>query len=431
MLTAPVMSTRPRLPVRWHTATLRNVTVILARPFLESLYRDTITALHPGESVRRGLAMIWGVQPPGAPLHLLALGKAASAMSHAALRWVDEHPTVSVIGGLSVAHADNQTNLAPLLTVVGDHPTPGERSLEAAEAADEYIREHVRAGDHVLVLLSGGASSLIGAPRATMPLAEFAATCNALLGSGLNINQINRQRRQLARWGGGRLGAALQARGATVEVLVISDVIGDELSAIGSGPCIPDAGDGSPPIPHHVLLNNQTARSIVTALARERGAQAMAVDDPLHGDVQLCAERITLALLTHASQARRGGAISAPRVVCWGGEPTVTLPGPDAPPGGRMQMLAMLIAQHLHEVGKDADAISVLCAGTDGRDGPTNAAGAVVDAQTWAAMRAVGPEPERDLAAFRSHNALRAVQATVPAFVSATNVNDLVVAWVG
>jgi glycerate 2-kinase len=106
----------------------------------------------------------------------------------------------------------------------------------------------------------------------------------------------------------------------------------------------------------------------------------------------------------------------------------VTLPGPDAPPGGRMQLLAMLIAKQLHEAGRDAHGITVLAAGTDGRDGATDAAGGVVDARTWAAMRAVGREPERDLAAFRSADALRAVQATVPAFVSGTNVNDLVVA---
>ena len=407
------------------------MTFILARPFLETLYRDTITALHPGESVRSGLAAIWGAHPPGAPLHILAIGKAAATMSHAALRWIDAHPAVSVAGGLSVAHAGNELDLAPLLSVVGDHPTPGERSIEAADAVDEYIREHVRAGDHVLVLLSGGASALIGAPRDPMTLSEFAATCNALLGSGLSINQINRQRRQLSRWGGGRLGAALQARGASVQVLVISDVIGDELSAIGSGPCVPDTGNGRPPIAHHVLLSNQTARGIVTALARERGALAVAVDDPLHGDVQLCAERITLALLTHASQARLGGATNAPRVICWGGEPTITLPATNPPPGGRMQALAMSIARLLHDAGDDAAGITILAAGTDGRDGPTDAAGAIIDSHTWDAMRKSGRTPEDDLSTFHSHDALAAVRALIPAFVSGTNVNDLVIALVG
>ncbi|MDZ7631228.1 MAG: DUF4147 domain-containing protein [Gemmatimonadaceae bacterium] len=400
------------------------------RPFLDALYRDTLVALHPERAVHQTLDGLWGDGTPSGPVHLLGLGKASHLMCVSALRWLDEHDAPTVAGGVCVTHDEQAVAPGPLRLLVGDHPTPGPRSLAAADAVGEYIALHVHDGDHVLVLLSGGTSSLIGAPTEGMSFEVFAATSDALLRSGLSINQINRQRRQLSRWGGGRLGTALQARGARVQVLVISDVIGDELAAIGSGPCMPDAGGSAPPIPHHVIGSNRAAREMVVRLAKERGVIPLLVAEPLHGDVAICAERISLALLTHASQARSGGVSHLPRLICWGGEPTVILSGLSAPPGGRMQALSLTLARLLHDAGDDARSITVLAAGTDGRDGATDAAGAIVDARTWSAIRSLARTPEQDLAAFRSHDALAAVHALLPAFASGTNVNDLVIALV-
>ncbi|MBC7842508.1 MAG: DUF4147 domain-containing protein [Gemmatimonadaceae bacterium] len=399
------------------------------RQFLDTLYRDTIAALHPGRAVAEALDARHARNGRGAPVHLLGLGKAAPAMCAAALQWHAEHQR-AVDGGVCIAHDTGGISIAPLPMIIGDHPVPSTRSHHAAAALGAYIDARVREDHDVIVLLSGGTSALIGAPRAGMSTETYDATMAALVASGLSITAINRERRRLSRWAGGQLGVALQARGANVDVLAISDVLGDDPASIGSGPCVTPESAESPTIPHHIIGNNQRARATVVSLALERRMTATQVDDPLHGDVQQCADRIALALRTFASTARTGASAHLPRLVCWGGEPTVTLPGPDAPRGGRMQALAMLIAKQLHDAGRDAHGITVLAAGTDGRDGATDAAGAVVDAHTWSAMRSVGRAPEHDLSAFRSHEALHAVHATVPAFVSGTNVNDLVIALI-
>ena len=412
-----------------HVAKLSHVTRTDSAQLLEHLYRDTITALHPGRAVRDALDRTFTLDTTlGGALHIIALGKAAAPMASAALEWcVAQH--FSVKGGVCVTHDEPANGLAPLHVCIGDHPTPSTRSAAAAAALGGYIASHVDQGDRVLVLLSGGTSSLIGAPLDGSDHAEYLATTRALVASGLDINQINAQRRQLSRWGGGRLGAALQARGATVTVLLISDVIGDDLASIGSGPCIPERGDTAQPITHHVIADNHVARDTVVRLARERGMIAQAIDEPLLGDVDCCAERIALVLLTHASAARHGSVRHKPRLICWGGEPTVPVPI-DAPPGGRMQALALTVARRLHDAGDAAIRLTLLAAGTDGRDGATNAAGAIVDSRTWAAIRDLARSPERDLATMRSHDALAAVGALIPAFTSGTNVNDLVIGLV-
>ncbi len=405
------------------------MTVLSPRLLLDTLYRDTVAALQPERAVHLALDTTIDRFGTTTPVHLIGLGKAAVAMCGAAMSWHASHG-MSIASGLCVTHVMPEEEFAPLAFILGDHPIPGTRSAAAAAMLSAYIEARINHGDRVLVLLSGGTSALIGAPRGDMSLAEYAATTTALLGSGLSINQINRQRRQLSRWGGGRLGEALQARGATVEVLAISDVLGDDLASIGSGPCIPDHVDAATRIPHYVISDNRVARNAVVAQARTHGLTATAIDEPLYRDVTPCAERIVLALLTHASHARGGNASRGPNLFCWGGEPTVSLIGTDAPPGGRMQALALNIAHRLHEVGADARGITVLAAGTDGRDGATDAAGAIVDALTWSGLRAINRNPERDLATFRSHDALASVNALIPSFASGTNVNDLVIALV-
>jgi glycerate 2-kinase len=404
---------------------LTDMPVADARTFLESLFHDTVAALHPAGAVRQALDQRAAMGAPEAPVHLIGLGKAAPAMCAAALQWHAERQR-SVSGGICVSHDPGGVSIAPLPLVLGDHPVPGIRSHQAATALGAFIDARVRPGDAVIVLLSGGTSALIGAPREGMSTEEYDRTVAALIASGLSITAINRERRKLSRWGGGQLGLALTARGATVEVFAISDVPGDDPASIGSGPCVVP-GDAAT-IPHHIISTNATARRTAAALAMDRGATALQVSEALHGDVAQCAERIGLALRTFASKARSGQTGMQSRLICWGGEPTVALPGPSAPPGGRMQALALLLARQLHEAGADADGITVLCAGTDGRDGATDAAGAIVQRHTWEAIRAAGRSPEHDLEHFESHAALQAAKATLPAYASGTNVNDLVLA---
>ncbi len=397
------------------------------RQLLETIYRDAIDALQPGPAVETALGAVYSRGELPGQLHLLAIGKASHTMAAAATRWCLAHD-VQVLGGLCISHVADGEPIAPLDVLHGNHPIPGLDSARAADALGAYVTARVHAGEFVLVLLSGGTSALIGAPIDGMSLEEYAATTEALIGGGLSINAINRERRRLSRWARGRLGEALQARGAHVDVLVISDVIGDDLASIGSGPCIPDPTSDAPPIPHRIIGSNRTARELVLAAAQRSGLTPVRVDEPLRGDVGYCAERIALVLRTHGMHARTGA--HAHKLVCWGGEPTVTLPGPHAPPGGRMQALALALAKELHTAGADARSITILAAGTDGRDGATDAAGAVVDGRTWSAIRSVGRTPEHDLASYHSHQALSLVGALIPAFASGTNVNDLVIALV-
>ncbi len=417
----------PPLRCRPYRATLTFVTTPTPRQLLETIYHDAIAALQPEPAVASALDAVYGPGHWPPSIHVVAIGKASHTMAAAALEWCAAKQ-VQVLGGLCIAHVAGGAPLGPLTMLTGNHPIPGPDSATAAEGVGTYIAERVRERDAVLVLLSGGTSALIGAPLAGLSPDEYASTTEALIGGGLSINAINRERRRLSRWARGRLGEALQARGATVEVLVISDVIGDDLASIGSGPCIPDATSDAPPIPHRIISSNRAARELVLAAAQRNGLTPVRVDEPLRGDVGYCAERIALVLRTHAMHARTGS--HAHKLVCWGGEPTVTLPGPHAPPGGRMQALALALAKELHNAGADARSITILAAGTDGRDGATDAAGAVVDGRTWSAIRSVGRAPEHDLASYQSHQALSLIGALVPAFASGTNVNDLVIALV-
>ena len=445
---------------------------IAPRQFLDSLFRDTIAALQPFRAVHEALDALdhrldGGAARSAAPttrVHLIGTGKAAVSMTQAALEWCTTHD-VQPAGGVVIAH-DLSVSLPPSIRLcIGDHPMPDAHSQAAASQLGEYIDREVHASDSVLVLLSGGTSALLGAPRTGLDAQVYRELCAALLTSGLVIGDLNRLRRRLSRWSGGRLGAALQARGATVQVLAMSDVIGDSLAAIGSGPCVPDrstdaeieavvqratldiaertllrqalrdvARDATPAvgryIPHRVVSSSIVAQMDVQVQAASRGAFVSGMQHLLRGEAQVEGEAIAHALLRLAVTAPASTDAAPRHICCWGGEPTVALPMRDVPPGGRMQALALSIARTLAAFPTAAAGITVLAAGSDGRDGTTDAAGAIVDRDTWAAIVRAGRDPAADLAAHRSHDALRAAGVLLPAFVSGINVNDLVIGCV-
>jgi glycerate 2-kinase len=446
------------------------------RELLELLYRDMLHRLNPGDAVTRdGLATAdTTALRQAARRHLLAIGKASAPMASAVVAWCAEN-TSPVHGGICVSHAADAFVPAPISLFIGDHPTPGARSSAAADAIGRYIATEVAAGDHVVVLLSGGTSALIGAPRTGISAEQFARCNDALLGGGLSIDAINAVRRRLSRWSDGRLGDAIQDRGATVEVFLISDVLRGGVAVVGSGPCmrlpdgahdghvsrmgvVPqhaafatllldtlDAAESAPapvqqtrqtriehlPIRHTTVNDSQHATRTIAKLARERGLAAHVMRDPLLDDVAMCAATIARALLdARAQQYAASAPMSTPTLLIWCGEPTVVLPERDAPLGGRMQALALLVARALAAAGDDARGITLLAAGTDGRDGPTDAAGAVISAATWSAIAAAGREPDADVSTWNSSTALASVSALIPAFSSGTNVNDVVVGLV-
>jgi glycerate 2-kinase len=426
---------------------------------------------------------------------VLALGKAAPEMARGAVDALAEAGIVPA-GGLIVA-AHRPSEPAPLPLRVGDHPVPDIGSLAAADAIATAVGA-VAPGDDVLVLISGGTTSLCAAPCAELvaryghPAPAQAAIANAvqvMLDGGLAIHDMNAIRRRLLRWGGGRLATALHARGARmVRVLAISDVLGDDPAVIGSGPCTAESLDhemlltlcdahglrstleidlarvlgmsGSPsgviapPTASHpafarvhteiVARNADAVAAVVRAATAEGVANVEAPPEVLEGDAEQLGRAIVHATMRRARHDDRE------YLVVWGGEPTMRLTDaarvlgdPDdhahandraqheTPLGGRMQALALTAAVELHAASWTerpvASRISVLATSTDGRDGPTDAAGALIDVETALRAQRGGRDPVRDLYRFRSHRALDAAGALLRTGPSGTNVMDVVV----
>jgi glycerate-2-kinase len=202
----------------------------------------------------------------------------------------------------------------------------------------------------------------------------------------------------------------------------------DYLTAVSRG-AIPDTPTASHPAFAHVTArvvgNNRLAVEGAAALAREKGYATEVVDNRLGGDAARAGEAIARRML----EIR--GHMNGRRCVIWGGETTVTIAagsGASIGGGGRCQELALAAARVLHGAGAAASGISILAAGTDGRDGATDAAGAIVDASSWGAMIAAGRDPAQSLASHESNSALRIAGALIGRRETGTNVNDVVIA---
>jgi len=303
----------------------------------------------------------------------------------------------------------------------------------------------------VIALISGGGSALLPAPPPGVSLEDKQALNRCLLGSGLNINMMNAVRQQVSMLKGG--GLLRLAAPAPVTAYILSDVIGDDLRAIASGPTVspiatraevrdlmernglmaslpetirhhlrrPEARTAPPEADNHLIGGN---RESVAAAAAELGPRfaASVVPDPLVGDVG------TAAATIHAALTRTARAGGPPAALIWGGETTVTLRGDGL--GGRNQEMALRLACLM-----DATPVSrpwvFLSAGTDGRDGPTDAAGGIVDPATTARVRAAGGAPETLLARNDSNAALRMADDLLVTGATGTNVADIQVLLLG
>ncbi|MFL5521620.1 MAG: glycerate kinase [Gemmatimonadales bacterium] len=423
---------------------------------LRSLYDAAVAAVNPGPATESALEQ--HASSGTRPLFILALGKAAAPMADAATRFA-RRTGRHIAGGLVVAPDQSAAPDAAVTAARGDHPEPGPASFAAAELLGQ-LAARVGAGDDVWVLLSGGTTSLIGAPRDGFAHAELKEVYARLLASGLDIADMNRIRKRFTRWGGGKLAAALAP--ARVLQLVVSDVIGDDLASIGSGPCVPDpmtAADtrallqrsglwttlptsirtvveateaGTLPetpkpgdavfanVTTSIISSNRLALEAIARRAAELGLASEMVSEPLAGEARTAGASVA-ATLRNYSQARQTQDRTR-RCVIWGGETTVTL-GEDPGLGGRCQELALSAAQTL----AGGDGVTLLAGGTDGRDGPTDAAGAIVDGQTWDAIEAAGRDPASDLDRHDAYHALAAAGVLLQPGLTGTNVMDVVI----
>lgn len=356
---------------------------------------------------------------------VIAAGKASIAMAHSASVTLGEH----VAGGLVVAPERPQVPL-PFETIVGEHPQPGAGSEAAARRA-LAIAAAVPPDALLLVLISGGASSLLALPADGLTLDDKRAATGVLLRSGADIHALNTVRKHLSAIKGGRLAAACAAR--TV-AMVLSDVVGDDLSVIASGPTVADPStysdaftvidrfggrDAYPPaVVAHVIAGSRGERpespkpgaarleraetTLVggrrhamegaAAEARARGYATTVVDDAIVGEARLAGPRFVSEALRLASTMTR------PACVIASGETTVRVLGNGR--GGRNQELVLSAFDSLQASGRACALASV---GTDGIDGPTDAAGAVADSHS--AARAASNSPGWDTSALANNDA--------------------------
>jgi glycerate 2-kinase len=434
------------------------------RNLLVDLYRAATAAAAPGPALAARLEEV--ELDPARRIWILALGKAALPMATTAvdvLRSRGRDPE----GGLIVAPSEDRSPHARVDLARGDHPEPGPGSLAAAEAVGATARR-VGPSDEVWVLLSGGTTSLVGAPEPGVTPAELTAIYTLLLGSGLDITAINRIRKRFSRWGGGKLARALAP--ARVRVYIVSDVIGDDLASIGSGPCVPDpttAADvrallegaalwsripesarkvvsstvsGETPetpkpgdqafarVTFELIASNRLALEAAAKRAAELGLAPRVVETPLAGEASTAGASVAASLLNNCVRLSIPQPSRSPACLIWGGETTVTLGENPTGLGGRSQELALAAARRLEGA---SNGIALLAAGTDGRDGPTDAAGAVVDGATWKRIQTRGRDPARDLAAHDAYPALDAVGALLRPGLTGTNVMDIVIGVCG
>ena len=345
--------------------------------------------------------------PRDVPVWVAAIGKAASAMALGA---------IDALGGSleRLLVITKSGHLAPeLLARPGveahesAHPVPDERSLAAGRRLLEWVGELPPAVSP-LFLVSGGASSLVEVLETGVSLSDLEQLSSRALADGVEIGELNAHRARLSQIKGGRLAGHLAGRPA--RALFISDVPDDDPAVIGSGLLGP-AAEGVDRIERQIIASVDHAMEGVATAAVQRGLTVYRAPERFGGDAARLAASFAHQLLLGDTQVR-----------IWGGESTVVLP-PHPGRGGRNQHLALAAAKLI----QDYPELLLLAAGTDGTDGPTEAAGGLVDADTCARVALAGLDPDDCLFRADSGTALAAADALVRTGPTGTNVADLVI----
>jgi hydroxypyruvate reductase len=388
--------------------------------------------------------------PPGGRVIVVGCGKASAAMAAA----VEDALGDLVTDGLVVVKDGYRAPTRHVELLESGHPVPDARGEAAARAILARVTE-AGAADVVFMLISGGGSALTPAPTPPVTLEEKRAVTRLLLGAGATISELNAVRKHLSRMKGGQLARA--AAPARVVTLVLSDVIGDPLDVISSGPTAADSSTFADAI---AVLRRHAVWEAVPESVRERldsGRAGMIEETPKPGDPIFARVRHHVignnALVTDAAVARasalgyratlltralegearvvagdlitRARALAGPACLVAGGETTVTVRGRGL--GGRCQELALAAAVAID--GRDD--LTVLAAGTDGTDGPTDAAGGVVDGASASRMRDAGVDPRAALEDNDAHRALTASGDLVVSGPTRTNLLDLYIVLQG
>jgi len=418
----------------------------------EAIFRTALEAVDPYRCVS---SFLEGMDLPGRTF-LVGMGKASVQMAKAAEDILGDR----VEGGLVVTKYGHGGELRRIKVLEAGHPVPDEAGMRAAEEILSVARKTGQRGT-LLCLISGGGSALTPLPPEGITLEEKRRTTELLLRCGARIEELNAVRKHLSRIKGGQLAKA--ASPARVVSLVLSDVVGDPLEVIASGPTVPDPttfedciavvrkydiwnelprsvrlrfemgarGDlpetpkpGDPAFSsceNVVVGNNRMALEAARREAERRGYRTLILTSVLRGE----AREVGRVLASVVEEVRKNGEpVRPPACLLSGGETTVTVRGRGK--GGRNQELALAMVRELAGL-KD---VLVLSAGTDGTDGPTDAAGAFVDGRTLRRARKLGLEPDDYLRENDSYNFFEALGDLFVTGPTGTNVMDLQIALI-
>lgn len=405
-----------------------------------SLYNDAkqimTEALHaalPDTAVQKALK---GLDLSGKnKVKLVAVGKAAWQMAQAAQQALGSR----IDGGVVITkHGHGMGDIPGLTVFEAGHPVPDDDTVTATNAALEETTG-LKAQDAVLLLVSGGGSALFEAPK--VPLVELQDITQQLLAAGCDIVEINTVRKRLSHVKGGRF--ALHCAPAQVYAVILSDIIGDPLDMIASGPAYPDTSTTADALRIVERYNLKLSPQAITALQEETPKELSNVTTMVTGSVtQLCLSAAETAkalgytphILTASlrCQAREAGSFlasiaeyhqdtDASLAYILGGETVVHLKGKGK--GGRNQEIALSAVPTLAAC-RDTCIFSL---GSDGTDGPTDAAGGYADDTTLQSMQAAGVDPLTMLDNNDAYHALKAVDGLIMTGPTGTNVNDLTV----
>lgn len=406
----------------------------ILRKHADQIIREAIAAVRPDAAVRRALE---DMSFPGRVL-LVAAGKAAWQMARVASDCLGEHIEAGVV---ITKYGHVMGPIANFHCFEAGHPVPDENSFRATRAALELVAG-LTERDTVLFLLSGGGSALFELPL--VPAAELRDITNQLLSCGADIVEINTIRKRLSQVKGGRF--AQLCAPARVEAVVLSDILGDPLDMIASGPACPDpstAADARRIAEKYGLrlcratwnlLEQETPKSLenvrtqVNGSVRElcaaaaRSCSALGYEPVFLTDRLCCQAKEAGSFLASILKSHEGSAASLAFIA--GGETIVKLSGHGK--GGRNQELALAAAEGIAGMGQAA----VFSVGSDGTDGPTDAAGGYVDGSTRDALMALGLDIPVVLRNNDAYHALKKTGGLIFTGPTGTNVNDVAIALI-
>ena len=388
---------------------------------------EAIHAVEPDEVVKRSVSCTGDTLSVGGRdydlskfkhVHLLGIGKASIGMTQALMEMISSHLT----DGLVITKDTRESLPLPIITLQGGHPLPDENSLSAGNKVIDYVSA-LGAKDLLFCLISGGGSALVTAPVDAVSLEDMQSLISSLLACGAHIGEINTLRRHLDKVKGG--GLVKLANGATIISLILSDVVSNPLEAIASGPTAPDPTtkadalsvidkyDLKDKVPGSILAVLETApetpkpgdelfKAVQNVIigSNLQAAQAALAQASMEGfnpylfrtDQQGDVRDVAFELSTFLRQtSRTGDPVTRPACIIVGGETTVVVNGTGK--GGRNTELALAAVRELAAFPY----VMLITLATDGEDGTTDAAGAVVTGETFQRAADLGMHGEEYL----------------------------------